>query len=303
MISEPDRTPEEPPRAPSQAAWDAMSPAERAAVLERLGPMPDHELAPPEGDWHIEAVRTSEDSLDGYFRKRDRGAYIGRGLTVYYPEERRFAPDLFVVLDVPAGRRTVWNVSAEGRGLDFVLEVHYGGRRRKDAEENVVRYARLGIQEYFMFDARRVVLHGWHRAKSSDRTYTRIIPQNGRWPVRSLGMELGLRDGQPRWYDGLGIVPLTRELNAELSLSLNDALERAQQAEAERDEAEAERDEAEARATAEAERATALSERATALSERVAAEAERATAEAAARAAAEAEIARLRAEIERLRGG
>ena len=171
---------------------------------------------------------------------------------------------------------------AEGRGLDFVLEVHYGGRRRKDAEVNVARYARLRIPEYFMFDARRVVLHGWRLESPTDRQYTRIIPQNGRWPVRSLGMELGLRDGQPRWYDGVGIVPLTLELNAELSLSLNDALERAQQAEAERDAAEAERAEAEARAAAESERAAAESERA---------------------AAAEAEVARLRAEIERLRGG
>ncbi len=269
------------PRAPSQAAWDAMTAAERAAVLERLGPMPDAEMSPPEGDWHIEAVRVSEDSLDSYFRKRDRGAYIGRGLTVYYPDERRFAPDLFVVLDVEQHKRSVWNVSHEGRGLDFVLEVHYGGRRRKDAEVNVARYARLGIPEYFMFDARRVVLHGWRLESPNDRVYTRIMPQDGRWAVRALGMELGLRDGQPRWYDGVGIVPLTRELNTELSLSLNDALERAQQAESERDVAEA-------RANAEAERATAAAERANA-------EAERA-------AAAEAETARLRAELSRLRG-
>jgi Uma2 family endonuclease len=265
---------EEPPRAPSQAVWDAMTPAERAAVLEPLGPMPDHEMAPPEGDWHIEAVRVSEDSLDGHFRKEGRGAYIGRGLTVYYPEERRFAPDLFVVLDVAQHRRTVWNVSAEGRGLHFVLEVHYGGRRRKDAEENVARYARLRIPEYFMFDARRVVLHGWRLENPTDRQYTRIVPQNGRWTVGSLGMELGLRDGQPRWYHGLGMVPLTRELNAELSLSLNDALERAERALVERDAAETERQ------TAEAERKTIETER----------------------DVIAAENARLRAELARLRG-
>jgi hypothetical protein len=89
------------PTAPSQAAWDAMTPEARAAALAALGPMPDHEASPPEGDWHIEAVRVSEDALDGQFQKRGRGVYIGRGITVYYPEERRFAPDLFVVPDVP----------------------------------------------------------------------------------------------------------------------------------------------------------------------------------------------------------
>ncbi|MFZ4735886.1 MAG: Uma2 family endonuclease [Bradymonadia bacterium] len=284
------------PRAPTQAAWDTMSPAERAATLERLGPMPEHEAAPSEGDWHIEAVRVSEDALGGHFEKRNRGVYIGRGNTVYYPDERRFAPDLFIVLDVETHKRTVWVVSQEKRGLDFVLEVHYGGRRRKDAEENVARYARLGIPEYFMFDARRVVLHGWRLEHPDDRTYTRIVPQNGRWAVRSLGMELGLKNAVPRWYDGLGIVPLVRELNAELSVSLNEALERAQQAESERDEA-LELAQQGTEALEEAQR------RATAESERAAAESERAAAEAQARAAAEAELARLRLELERLRGG
>jgi Uma2 family endonuclease len=277
------------PRAPSQAAWDAMSAAERAAVLERLGPMLESEAAPSEGDWHIEAVRVSEDALGGHFEKRNRAVYIGRGNTVYYPDERRFAPDLFIVLDVETHKRTVWVVSQEKRGLDFVLEVHYGGRRRKDAEENVARYARLGIPEYFMFDARRVVLHGWRLEHPDDRTYTRIVPQNGRWAVRSLGMELGLKNAVPRWYDGLGIVPLVRELNAELSVSLNEALERAQQAESERDEA-LELAQQGTEALEEAQR-------------RATAESERAAAEAQARAAAEAELARLRLELERLRGG
>lgn len=117
-----------------------------------------------------------------------------------------------------------------------------------------------------LFDARRVVLHGWRLAAPDDRVYTRIVPQNGRWPVRSLGLELGLWEGQPRWYDGVGMVPLTRELNQALSLSLNEALERVRDAEAERAEA-----------------------------------AERAAAEASARAAAEARTAAAEAEIDRLR--
>ena len=221
----------ETPRAPSSEVWAGLTEPERARWIERLEPMPDSERFAPESDWHIEAVRTSEDSLDAFFRKRGRGVYIGRSITVYHAEERRFAPDLFVVNDVEGRRRSVWNVLAEGRGLDFALEVHWGGDKRKDAERNLLWFARLGIPEYFIFDARRTVLHGWHLAEPCDRTYTRIVPQGGRWPVRSLGLELGLWEGQPRWYDGVGMVPLTREL------SLNDALERLQEAEAERDEA------------------------------------------------------------------
>ena len=48
--------------------------------------------------------------------------------------------------------RDKWVVSAEGKGLDWVLEVHVGGDRKKDAERNVARYARLGIPEYFLYD-------------------------------------------------------------------------------------------------------------------------------------------------------
>ena len=261
------------PRAPSREVWAGLSAAERAQWLERLGPMPDSERFAPESDWHIEAVRASEDSLEAFFRKRGRGAYIGRSITVYYPEERRFAPDLFVVQDVEGHRRSVWNVLVEGRGLDFAFEVHWGGDKRKDAERNVEWFARLGIPEYFLFDARRVVLHGWRLETPDARVYTRIVPQSGRWSVRSLGLEMGLWEGQPRWYDGVGMVPLTRELNLELSLSLNAALERMREAETERDEA----------------------------AERAAAEAERAAAEARARRAAEDRAAAAEAELERLR--
>jgi Uma2 family endonuclease len=270
------------PRAPSREVWADLSAAERAAIVERLGPMPDSERFAPESDWHIEAVRTSEDSLEAFFRKRGRGAYIGRSITVYYPEERRFAPDLFVVNDVETHKRSVWNVLVEGRGLDFALEVHWGGDKRKDAERNVEWFARLGIPEYFLFDARRVVLHGWRLDAPEARVYTRIVPQNGRWPVQSLGLELGLWNGQPRWYDGVGMVPLTRELNDALSLSLNEAFERVREAEAERDDA-AERAAAEAVA-------------------RAAAEADRDAATARA-AAAEAELERLRAALAAQRSG
>jgi len=66
-------------------------------------------------------------------------------LPTYYPAEPRFAPDLLVVLDVEDVDRDKWVVSAEGKGLDWALELHVGGDRKKDAERNVARYERLGI--------------------------------------------------------------------------------------------------------------------------------------------------------------
>jgi hypothetical protein len=49
------------------------------------------------------------------------------------------------VLDVEPHERDRWTVSQEQRGLDFVLEIHVKASATKDFEDNVVRYARLGI--------------------------------------------------------------------------------------------------------------------------------------------------------------
>src|SRR5262245_19781158 len=113
-------TPEEDPHgpiAPTEEAWARLTPEERARLVKTLTPIPE-ELMPPIGDQHINAERIAESSLGGWFRRRGRKAYIGRGITVYYPGHRRFAPDFFVVFDALEGERTTWVVSQEGKGLD-----------------------------------------------------------------------------------------------------------------------------------------------------------------------------------------
>ncbi|HZI12404.1 MAG TPA: Uma2 family endonuclease, partial [Myxococcus sp.] len=116
------------PRAPTQEAWDAMSPEERARVVANLpGEVTDAEMSPPEGDRHFQAKVRALDTLRGYFNRQKRNVYLAAELPVYYPGARRFAPDLLAVLDVPVHERDKWVVTAEGKGLDFVLEVHVGG--------------------------------------------------------------------------------------------------------------------------------------------------------------------------------
>ena len=239
------------PRAPSAEAWRALTEAERAAWLQRLGPIPAREALPPEGDAHLDAWLDANDALGNWFRAKKRRAYIGRGLTVYYPEEPRFAPDLFVVLEAEPGRRSSWVVSHEGRGLDFALEVYVSGDKRKDSLLNVARYARLGIPEYFLYDAVNCSLTGY-RLPAGATKYVPIVPQMGRWPSEVLGLTLGISDRRLRFFDELHVIPFERELNQELMKALNEAeVARMAQAEA-RAEAEAARM-AEATARAEAE--------------------------------------------------
>ena len=70
--------------------------------------------------------------LESFFKKRGRSVFLASELAVYYPASRPIAPDLLAVLDVEPHDRTKWVVDAEGKGIDFVLEVHFGGEKKKD---------------------------------------------------------------------------------------------------------------------------------------------------------------------------
>jgi hypothetical protein len=128
--------------------------------------------------------------------------YVSSELVTYYPGQPRFCPDVLAVLDVDPHARERWVVSDEGKGLDFVLEVHVSGDERKDFERNVVRYAEFGIPEYFAFDRPRARLWGWRLPEPSARTYERIVPQRGRLPSAVLGLELTAEQGRVRFYEG-----------------------------------------------------------------------------------------------------
>ncbi len=234
----------ETPRAPSVSAWAAMSEAERRRAVAALPSwLTEAEASPPEGDDHYLAKEAARDALTGWFKGRGRGFYVGCETVVYYPDARRFAPDLMVVLDVEPGRREKWVVSAEGKGLDFVLEVLVSGDRHKDLRDNVELYASLGIPEYFVFDVRRLRLHGW-RLGPQGGAYQPVLPQHGRYASEVLGLELLVEGGGLRFALGNAPVLDTRELLARVSEAME---EQVTQLEARLAESEAARAESEAR--------------------------------------------------------
>jgi Uma2 family endonuclease len=205
------------PKAPSQEQWEAMSEEERARVVESLpGEVTDAEMSPPEGDLHMEAKVGALGALRGFFSRNGRRFYVASELPVYYPDEPRFAPDLLVVLEVEAHRRDKWVVQYEGRGLDFVLEVHVGGNRKKDAQHNVERYGRLGIPEYFVYDRKRQRLEGWRLAGPGAKVYERMEAREGRYRSETLGLELVVEEGRLRFYAGSVMLLEYEELVAQL---------------------------------------------------------------------------------------
>jgi hypothetical protein len=202
----------EDPRSPSAEQWAALSPGERAAVLDALpSEFPLDEASPPEGDEHRHAKELATDALTTFFERTGRRIYVSAELPVYYPGERMFAPDVIAVLEVDNHPRKHWTVVHENKGLDFVLEILVSGRRRKDLVENPARYARLGIPEYFVLDLDRQMLWGW-RLATGESTYHSVLPVRGMLPSRMLGLELSLENGHLRFHFGPASVPQSHEL-------------------------------------------------------------------------------------------
>lgn len=246
------------PRAPSREAWEAMSAAERRVAVDALPSyMTEAELQPSEGDAHFDAKTEGRETLRTHFGRQGAPIYVAAELTVYYPDEERFQPDLLAVRDVHTGPRDKWVVSAEGKGLDWVMEVLVGGNRRKDLERNVVRYAQLGIPEYFVYDRGRNALRGWRLADPRLRMYTPMIPQRGALRSDALGMDLYLEDRLLRFRDGSADVLAPQELllhledrASELAMAREEADRQREEAERQREEADRQREEAEARVRA-----------------------------------------------------
>lgn len=215
------------PRAPPAAMWVRMTEEQRAAVVDNLpSEFPPSEANPPEGDHHYATYSTARETLSRWFRERGRNVYVSGNLPVYYPDESMFSPDVIAVLEVDPRPRPSWIVSHEGgRGLDFALEVIVSGRRRKDLRDNVVRYARLGIAEYFVFDFTRQNLVAYRLIESS--RYERQLPQAGHYFSEVLGLNLSLDAGRLRFSYGEAALPAPAELLERLSLLANDAEQRA----------------------------------------------------------------------------
>jgi Uma2 family endonuclease len=288
--------------APSVEEWEALPPAERAAVVATLpGEVTYDEMTMPEGDRHYKAKARALDALRGYFTRQRRRIYLAQELPIYYPAEPRFAPDLLAVLDVEDVDRDKWVVSAEGKGLDWVLEVHVGGDRKKDAEFNVARYARLGIPEYFVYDRARNRLAAYRLDSPEARVYTAILPNHGLYESRVLGLDVQVDKDRLRFYAGTALLLESDELIARLQEMYDSAQQRAEEEEERRDEEQRRREEEQRRREEEQRRREEAEQGREEAEQRREAEARLREAETRRREEAEQEIARLREELARLK--
>ena len=201
----PALTPRPVPVTPSEDRWRQMSRAEREQFMIDVNEaLSDPIITMSEGRPHKQAKVRAIDMLGLHFRAMGRHIYLAEEMSVLYPGERGFSPDVLAVLDVEEpedDKRMSWCVMDEGKGLDWVLEVLWAGDRDKDLVENVERYARLGIPEYFVYDKAIERLLGYRLPLGSTK-YQPIVPQAGLYRSNVLGIDLAIVDNHLRFYHG-----------------------------------------------------------------------------------------------------
>lgn len=221
------------PVTPSVEQWRGMTAAEREefviAVNEALS---DPVIAMSEGRPHKKAKSRALDMLGLYFRTIGKHVYVAEEMSVLYPDASGFTPDVMAVLDVEEpedDQRMAWVVADEGKGLDWVLEVLWAGDRKKDLEDNVVRYAALGIPEYFVYDQKQQRILGY-RLPEGGKVYRPILAQAGLYHSNVLGIELAIVGRSLRFYKGSSELYDTKHLIERLEGIVANLQERAEQA-------------------------------------------------------------------------
>jgi Uma2 family endonuclease len=227
------------PVGPSVEEWRAMTPEARERFLDEVNAaLSDESLTMSEGRPHKRAKSRAVDMLGLHFKALGRVVYVAEDMSVVYPREPAFEPDVLAALDVPQpddDPRMSWVVADEGKGLDFVLEVLHRGDRQKDVVYNVERYARLGIPEYFLYDRQNQRILA-HRLPAPGATrYERIVPQGGRYTSAVLGLDLAIQGGTLRFFHGMAELFGSDDLIRRLTGMVESLEAKAEQAEAQAD--------------------------------------------------------------------
>jgi Uma2 family endonuclease len=285
---------------PNVANW-ALADYERAAAAYCASLPQEHFM---EGIGQATQRKISWCSLDFVALARGR-MQVFNELLVQYPRNGglgQVVPDNMVIRSakkIKSGNS--FNVAFEAAKPFWVLEYVSKSNRRKDYEDNFLKYEEeLKVPYYLLFDPDRQDLRVY---KHNGGGYERVEPNEaGRLAVPELGVEVALLGGWVRfWYQG-ELVPLPddllREVEAlreQLDAARTEAVQQRRRAERQQRRAEQEKERAEEEHKhAEDERKRAEDERKRADHERKRAEDERKRAE-----AAEEEVKRLRALLEK----
>ncbi|MCE7983692.1 MAG: Uma2 family endonuclease [Caldilinea sp. CFX5] len=81
--------------------------------------------------------------------------YVSSNLLVYYEQGNRYksvAPDCFVVRGIDPRLRKTYKTWEEGKAPEVVFEVTSHSTQNEDLGKKMGLYARMGVQEYYLYD-------------------------------------------------------------------------------------------------------------------------------------------------------
>ncbi len=113
-----------------------------------------------ESDLHREIMIYIIHLLQRWFRGQQ--VYVSGNLLLYYEEgnpRKVVAPDCFIVWGVAPHWRPIYKLWEEGKAPGVVFEVTSKSTKREDWVTKMHLYARLGVQEYYLYDPTGDYLH------------------------------------------------------------------------------------------------------------------------------------------------
>jgi hypothetical protein len=114
-----------------------------------------------ESDAHIAHIINLREILR-YWLRGDAMSSVHANMLFYYKEgfpKRRIAPDVFVVWGVPKKYRRSYKLWVEERAPQVVFEITSRKTQDEDLGTKRAIYARIGVEEYYLFDPYGHYLH------------------------------------------------------------------------------------------------------------------------------------------------
>ncbi|MBV9690256.1 MAG: Uma2 family endonuclease [Ktedonobacteraceae bacterium] len=169
-----------------------------------------------------------------------------------YRKEYPVAPDIAVIKGVEVGRVRSWRVGKTGPAPHVVIEIASEETWSIDLQEKPIKYAAMGVEEYFAYDPNEPVLRrdgrrlfGWRLDRASRSMHALPLDSEGRLWSMHLESFLVPDDADLRLYDSTEHLRLTQDeaqaLQTETQKQRADAEAEARRAEKQRADALAEK--------------------------------------------------------------
>lgn len=157
-----------------------------------------------ETDLHRDAMFRQIELLKRFFTGQK--VYVSGDLLVYYEpgnNKKFIVPDVFFTKELKQVQRRIYRTWIERLPPNFVIETTSKKTKKKDLTVKPAIYAKIGVQEYFLFDPTEDYLEPPLQGnRLVDGAYERIpLQSDGCLMSEQLGLKLQFNDGELEFID------------------------------------------------------------------------------------------------------